>query len=909
MHISIKKWSHHALLPLALLLTFSTKVVAAGTALVLVADPVLETRIATQLTTELVVLATDIETDPDKKAFITDEGTRIPFADLFHGRSLRHSADLDRLRAEYGTDYLVLGWIGKDEEEINSAYGLSKLSLTTMIRVIDLRTGKTVIDQSGSYEDDLVAEESKAQKAERRKAAIAAAADNLDFEEVLSAIANTNAGTQTLSQRVRVVFQNIDQTGYFEQRDALVDLMEQAGASSGVRDSYDEARQELTLRTEISSDLNTFYRSLYSTSVSSNVFDHFEISHDRKSITVNVLPPQQKRFVIEGITAENYHNRLQSYRAAIISQPGVKNLQFNYLNQDSGDKAQLVFSFTYGKDLTQLEEAVWNQLIKSGGTPNRQLISVTEQTILYRAGSVIGDRLELTLTIDNIAPGDYRRIGAPLDDIIKSLEVQNLKKEYDRLEYRLTYRFATTNTAVEIDTLLWGKIAADESLNGVVQDSTTDQNLGYFYFQQRPQTRNIVITVRTLSPDQYRTSGQSLIQIISAVEGVGQIQRSYSESDQTLTLRFRLRDENTYSIDSAIWDAATKDDALQHLSMGELDEDELEYFFSGPETSAQRDIVIHLKNVSGQDYKTVATQFADILAGIKHVRNVRYRYDLSKRTVMFRLQYQGDGLFELDDAVQRAMVDNELFEHVLKGAERLGRLNYIYSNQSLPDTSNEAKSTWAGDEYASADLNEDRLSKLDQTVVYLYVRTEEGDSEGTGFLISTSGYILTNEHVVAGGYVYVRTYDGSQYSAQVIKTDPELDLALLRIKTASPNFPKVEIGNSEQIRRGETITVIGHPLGAQYDYSVLTGIVSGYNRERGLLQLSIPSYKGVSGSPVFDSKGKVVGIMAQLAITAKDQLVTTAQKTAMVSVITTTENIGLAIPINYAKNIMALAIP
>ena len=600
---------------------------------------------------------------------------------------------------------------------------------------------------------------------------------------------------------------------------------------------------------------------------------------------------------------------MYAYRQSIVSQPGVKDLVFEYLADAGAAGSQLVFTFTFAEDLAALEEMIWLGLKERGETPNRRLSEITDQLIHYRAGSAIGDRISLTITVNNVAPGDYRKIGAPLDQIIKSLNVRDLRKDYGRETYRLTYRFDTAISASALDSVLWDEIAANDALGDIVQDTTTETNLGYFYFQKRPETRDIVVRIRALSPGNYQTAGRQLITIIKAVEGVSRVQQSYSESDQTLILRFRLQGQNAYAVDSAIWDAVKKDDALQNMALGELDESALEYFFTGVADARQRDVVIHLKSVSGQAYKKVATQFADMLGGIKDVRNVRYRYVPDKKTVVFRLQYEGEDLFALDDALQRSMLDNELFEHVLKGSERLGRLVYIFSSDPK-ESVEEEKLVWTGEDYATGDITEGWLTKLDQTVVYLYVTSDEGSSEGTGFFISAAGHILTNKHVVEGShYVYVRTSHGSEYRAQVIKTDPELDLALLRIVSTSRKFAKVTIGNSEQINRGDPITVIGHPLGARFEYSVLTGILSGYNREHGFLQLSVPSYPGISGSPVFDSKGRVVGVMAAVAMAPKHQLVEIEQQLTEISTITTLENIGLAIPINYARNIIALARP
>ena len=202
-----------------------------------------------------------------------------------------------------------------------------------------------------------------------------------------------------------------------------------------------------------------------------------------------------------------------------------------------------------------------------------------------------------------------------------------------------------------------------------------------------------------------------------------------------------------------------------------------------------------------------------------------------------------------------------------------------------------------------------KLGQLDNTVVYLYVEFEDGEVEGSGFIVSERGHILTNAHIIEGGYVYVRTYDGTQYRAETIKTDRELDLGLVRIVSAPTKFPAVTIGNSNDAKRGDQITVIGNPLGARFEHSILTGIISGSNREKGLLQLSIPTYGGLSGSPVFNSRGKVIAIMRSLPTFRTTQEIMVKKELVEFGARAKAHNIGLAIPINYAKHILDLARP
>lgn len=133
---------------------------------------------------------------------------------------------------------------------------------------------------------------------------------------------------------------------------------------------------------------------------------------------------------------------------------------------------------------------------------------------------------------------------------------------------------------------------------------------------------------------------------------------------------------------------------------------------------------------------------------------------------------------------------------------------------------------------------------------------------GSGFFISADGYAVTNNHVVADAtQVQVTTNDGKTYSAKVIGTDPQTDLAL--IKVDGKNFPYVQFADAEP-RIGDWVVAIGNPFGL--GGTVTAGIVSAEGREIGLapydkyIQIDAPINKGNSGGPAFNTQGKVIGI-------------------------------------------------
>jgi serine protease Do len=141
---------------------------------------------------------------------------------------------------------------------------------------------------------------------------------------------------------------------------------------------------------------------------------------------------------------------------------------------------------------------------------------------------------------------------------------------------------------------------------------------------------------------------------------------------------------------------------------------------------------------------------------------------------------------------------------------------------------------------------------------------------GSGFIISSDGYIVTNNHVVDGATsVLVRMSDRREFDAEVIGTDPRSDLALLRIEAKS--LPVLELADGGDLEVGEWVLAIGSPFGL--DYSVTAGIVSAMGRslptERNenyvpFIQTDVAINPGNSGGPLFNLEGEVVGVNSQI---------------------------------------------
>jgi serine protease Do len=159
---------------------------------------------------------------------------------------------------------------------------------------------------------------------------------------------------------------------------------------------------------------------------------------------------------------------------------------------------------------------------------------------------------------------------------------------------------------------------------------------------------------------------------------------------------------------------------------------------------------------------------------------------------------------------------------------------------------------------------------------------------GTGFLIDSSGYILTNHHVIVdASRITVELTDGRKLRATAVGSDPDTDIALIKIDAPRP-LAHAALGDSDTLRVGEWVLAIGNPL--DYAHTVTVGIVSYIGRK--LFDESFDRYIqtdaainfGNSGGPLINARGEVIGINAAISSRAS--------------------NIGFAVPINQAKAIL-----
>jgi len=160
---------------------------------------------------------------------------------------------------------------------------------------------------------------------------------------------------------------------------------------------------------------------------------------------------------------------------------------------------------------------------------------------------------------------------------------------------------------------------------------------------------------------------------------------------------------------------------------------------------------------------------------------------------------------------------------------------------------------------------------------------------GSGFIISSDGYIITNNHVIEkADEINVKLYNGKEYKAKKVGRDPLTDLALLKIDVGNTELKPLKLGDSDNLEVGEWVLAIGNPFGLESSYTA--GIISAKGRDLGegpfdnFLQTDASINPGNSGGPLVNLKGEVIGI--NTAIIASGQ------------------GLGFAVPVNTLKNIL-----
>jgi S1-C subfamily serine protease len=201
-------------------------------------------------------------------------------------------------------------------------------------------------------------------------------------------------------------------------------------------------------------------------------------------------------------------------------------------------------------------------------------------------------------------------------------------------------------------------------------------------------------------------------------------------------------------------------------------------------------------------------------------------------------------------------------------------------------------------------LRESVAAKVKPTIVEVYVTLAKGAAIGSGVIVNSQGYIVTNNHVVSGALrIQVVLSNGTREPAQLAGADAAYDLAVLKIAVPQGGLSVATLGDSTQLQVGQEVLAIGNPLGDTQ--TVTNGIVSALKRSvsegqggptiQNAIQTDAPINPGNSGGALVDLQGNMVGIPTLSAIDPEFN--------------TPANGVGFAIPVNRVKVILPQFIP
>ena len=222
---------------------------------------------------------------------------------------------------------------------------------------------------------------------------------------------------------------------------------------------------------------------------------------------------------------------------------------------------------------------------------------------------------------------------------------------------------------------------------------------------------------------------------------------------------------------------------------------------------------------------------------------------------------------------------------------------YVGSGTKLNIVSSQESSDTTFSDEEDALCLQDIYSSVIDSVVSISSMTSSGTSSGTGIIMSSDGYVITNHHVITGALVIsVLTNDNQEYEAALVGSDEMSDLAVLKIDARG--LQAAEFGDSSKLRVGDSVVAIGDPLGVQLRGTMTNGIISAINRDltvgdrtMTLIQTNAALNNGNSGGPLINCYGQVIGI-------------NTVKMSSYYTATASVEGLGFAIPISVAKPII-----
>lgn len=497
------------------------------------------------------------------------------------------------------------------------------------------------------------------------------------------------------------------------------------------------------------------------------------------------------------------------------------------------------------------------------------LLDSSPDTLRYEAPPSADQVMMMELR--EVDPDRMKSAGTAFVALLKSIKgVADVRNEYlaDRKAMMLTVTFA--GKPVDLDGAIWAGIAGKEEFRTLYPG---DLSLGIlmYEFRDQPVASPVGVAVNGVRPTSVSEVRASVAGALEGIAGVKDSAESYDDTTQvySINVTFEGRPAEFLSLFSKNFSARPegKTFALKRAMGTEI------VYEANVKVQDKAEFAIQVAGWREKEDAELGASLVAAIATVPGLENVKgaYRSDLFAFVVTCTTKLEGPAV---DDAVRRSIASDKNLARLRVGGLRDGLLTC--GLEAPPSVAGGTPPPVAPPADARPSLSE-LVQKVDTGVVFIQTSLKANKDQawiGSGFLASSQGYVVTNHHVVTvkgpdgkavdpkDVKIKVKLADGRWFAAAIVAADPELDAAVLRIKAS--DLPALEMGDSDGLKVGQDLFVIGNPLGLEH--SVTTGIVSAFGRMGGRIQTNALINHGNSGGPAFSMDGKVCAIAVSGAV-------------------------------------------
>ncbi|NUN47621.1 MAG: trypsin-like peptidase domain-containing protein [Candidatus Brocadiae bacterium] len=557
---------------------------------------------------------------------------------------------------------------------------------------------------------------------------------------------------------------------------------------------------------------------------------------------------------VAGVVASAVDGHTRTISDAVATLGGVKVDRQGY-DEKSG---ALTVALTSRRRAHEIDEAV---RATPGGLT---LVKSTAETLVYEAPPA-AEQLVM-LEVRNVDARTMKGAGTEFLKLLRAIPgVAKVENDYLSAREAMLISVIFAGRGVDLDSEVWGAMKGRSEFDGLFPG---DLALGLLVYEFRAEgsTTGVAISVQGVRPTALAEVKAAVAPALAAMEGLSAVSETYDDTTEVLSLSGQLTGRPADAF-AAFQGSMEGSPAAPRFTLRRAAGTELIYAYGAPASAAGAgEFSVQVSGWREKDDAALGTGLVAALAGVGGLEGVKgaWRPDLFSFVISFTTALDPAAV---DDGVRKALAGDPGLARVRVGALRNGLL--ICGLEPA-----------GGGEAAPAVRRsslEDLVRRVDPGVVFIRTTLKANPNKGwigSGFLVSASGLVVTNNHVIsavgADGKpvpaaeleTRVKLSDGRWFEASVVVTDPEIDAAVLEIQATG--LPALELGNSEGLRIGQDLFVIGNPLGLEH--SVTTGIVSAFGRMGGRIQTNALINHGNSGGPAFDMEGRVIGVSVSGAV-------------------------------------------